>query len=1279
MNKRAILPIAAAIAVLCTAFAFTACGDADGGNEEPPVPQVKTYTVSYDGAGGAGAPEAETVEENTEITVADGIEKTGYTFGGWSYAENTYSPGDKYTVTADTTFTAIWDANTYTVKFDGNGGRGEMESLSLTYDVETTLPVCEYMLGAAEFKGWATTASGEVEYTDGQGVKNLSSTDGDEITLYAVWDIPEPIGFSQAEYFYDKAAGCDLELPLTLNGSDIYIVEINDVALGDGLWSYDDTKKTLVISEDYMILSEKGEYEIKLVTDSDSDNIASCKLTIENTVFTAFDTATTKTLDYGKDTAVAFDITGEVTVKSLYCSDIQVPEEMYSFAGGKLAVSAEWIVKFVDGAEFKVLLSNNDIYGFTIKNNTLFYTDYDVTTIHNETLSNTGHNPMYQYYDNVSIVDAPQESGMTGKVLKITPNTAEVTYNCNGYITLASDGMDSTWRKGGFKRGKYYAVGFDYYTVGTSVGEFVYKASEFYGDHKKPYCRELLLGAGNDNKLHRFYDVIPYSEIEGTGLMLWAKFIGGGGEVYVDNFRIIELDEILTVTARDYQYESGTDYEMTIVDAGLPYELYIGSEQLEFVKESDGTVTIAAATMDKFEIGYNTVRAVTELYDTEFTVRVVDDRRAELTETVGNFSYYGGENLKLKGNFDMTSVVSMLQKAKFDNGGLPDWSMWNSDTTKEYKQYVSVTSGLDGNGYIEIDKEFLKKFYGTTEFTLTFSNGNSQDITVNSDALLVSNFDETNIVGYCNYNYPQEGEYHLNYGEVINSGFRGGSAEVKERGSGNKAFYVYDSVNCAARNVFTVKFHDHAWTLYRVHADESKLIRITFDYISTVEGAYFTTLKPATENYEENFYKEAQQVPVDGYIEVRQPLICDGQLHTFDSGWFTYNGELRMSMIKVPSFAAGENKFLMVDDYALTQISPPSATYEKGQSGECTIDLGGGIAVSEITYNGENYATSADGKITLDKTKLETLPFGTHKFMINSDIGALPLNVTVKGEGNVEITKTEYDYTFDTADLTLEGTVEGTTVASAVKKGSFLAKDFNGIDYQYDRSPAELDISNFVIENNRLIVKKALLDSLYLTTDITVDFANGQSVTIKINSNVRFFSDFDGTNLIHPLDCGNWYMTQDSAQMSIVEENGGHAIKYDPTKAALGHSQTSWVANKILIISTGWAGDGFYLKTMSSGEAVMSADKDYIITFDYKIVNAEGKTCEYYFESGNGDTENGEEKLTGTPGVFHTYTTRIVGGNARSATLGIGCYTPKGVEGCYIIVDNFRVTEVDKE
>lgn len=142
---------------------------------------------------------------------------TGYTFEGWTAAglntttakigdtnETTETWEDINTKTKATYFknlnsspngtvilTSNWIANNYTIKFNGNGStEGNMEDMSLTYGTEEQLTTNAFVRSGYTFAGWNTEADGSgSNYTNNQKVKNLTSTDGKTITLYAKWII----------------------------------------------------------------------------------------------------------------------------------------------------------------------------------------------------------------------------------------------------------------------------------------------------------------------------------------------------------------------------------------------------------------------------------------------------------------------------------------------------------------------------------------------------------------------------------------------------------------------------------------------------------------------------------------------------------------------------------------------------------------------------------------------------------------------------------------------------------------------------------------------------------------------------------------------------------------------------------------------------------------------------------------------------------------------------------------------------------------------------------
>jgi len=148
---------------------------------------ANTYTVTYDANGG------EVTTSNKEVTYdltygeLATPERTGYTFNGWYLGTNEITSSTVVNTSNNHTLIADWTANTYKITLDKNNGEGQEQIIQTAFDRNTLLPSKPYTRLGYTFKGWSTTATGEVEYVDGVNVTNIST--GDNVTLYAVWEI----------------------------------------------------------------------------------------------------------------------------------------------------------------------------------------------------------------------------------------------------------------------------------------------------------------------------------------------------------------------------------------------------------------------------------------------------------------------------------------------------------------------------------------------------------------------------------------------------------------------------------------------------------------------------------------------------------------------------------------------------------------------------------------------------------------------------------------------------------------------------------------------------------------------------------------------------------------------------------------------------------------------------------------------------------------------------------------------------------------------------------
>ena len=130
------------------------------------------------------------------VTVAE-----GYRFTGWTDVRGNAVGADTTLVPSRgsdgqwhyATYIANIEPIDYAIVFNGNGGEGEMESMTMDYDESAPLTENAFTRRGHSFKGWATEPEGEVVYADGEEVRNLTSEDGGAVMLYAVW---EPLTFT---------------------------------------------------------------------------------------------------------------------------------------------------------------------------------------------------------------------------------------------------------------------------------------------------------------------------------------------------------------------------------------------------------------------------------------------------------------------------------------------------------------------------------------------------------------------------------------------------------------------------------------------------------------------------------------------------------------------------------------------------------------------------------------------------------------------------------------------------------------------------------------------------------------------------------------------------------------------------------------------------------------------------------------------------------------------------------------------------------------------------
>jgi len=159
--------------------------------------EPNTYTVHYEKGNGTGAMDDRIFTYDTAANLdLCAFVKTGYSFLGWTTEEASTSPeyedgGSVLNLTTaqdgEIVMYALWTKNTYYVKFNANGGTGEMQLQRFTYDESSRLHENAFTRAGYKFGGWNTSPADTAVYENRASVINLTSMPNNEISLYAVW------------------------------------------------------------------------------------------------------------------------------------------------------------------------------------------------------------------------------------------------------------------------------------------------------------------------------------------------------------------------------------------------------------------------------------------------------------------------------------------------------------------------------------------------------------------------------------------------------------------------------------------------------------------------------------------------------------------------------------------------------------------------------------------------------------------------------------------------------------------------------------------------------------------------------------------------------------------------------------------------------------------------------------------------------------------------------------------------------------------------------------
>lgn len=1167
------------------------------------------YTVTFEAGEGSGtAPTVEDKEAGEIFALPDNpFVRDGYDFSGWSYGDEVYASGAEFTMPAENViFTAKWSAKS---------------------PADPTPP------------------------------------DDNPNPEPPVTGQP---AFSQSEYNYDRLGGEDLEIPLDLEDSNIYYVELDGETLWASDYSYDEETHCLVIKSEIILALGNGEFSVRVITDSPEADVAECTIIVDNSVKTTFDSVTTKEFRYGYDKGITFSVDfNGTTISSLKQGDYLVDASQYEQTAEGIFLKSSLLKNSCKEASYEMLLSNNDQYSFSVKNNIIFFTDYDRVTIHDTTSNNTGLNSLYQYSDNVEIVDSKE--GMEGRVLRFTPNTEDVLYDCHSIYTLRGSDFDATWYNVGYQSGKYYAFSFDYMTEGTSTGTF------FFGSRDTSWKFDLLLGAENDGVLHHFQGIASKEEIA-NGTWVRAFFKGAdGGCIYFDNFTVVELDSRPSVESGEYNMSG--DYSVECNLDGFDCDFYLNDVLINSYVSVEGSIlTIQAEALSDLEVGQYQLVLKTDLFEVSGNISVIDNRQCAIADPVVNYDANKAETVRLYGSFDEgVSLVSVKQLDKHYNGGYGDnWDFSQCDTEKNYASLLNVVSGLDNAGYIEISAAFADLFWGSTEFDLTFNTGKTIRMTLNSSVVLASNFDDVSILGYYDGSYAQE--------SPINSGMGGAVMNIAERSEGNKALFVTSTQNAHSegKSLFTMKFMPHVWDWVQVNTNENNQYRVTFTYKLTNfadREVYFYIMDKHESNVPNTFFGSGYEVvDVGGWNELRWYLIADGEEHVFDTGWFCNTSATcdlpRLMKVVLPDFSESSGKCVMVDDLRIFETSDAAyflsdlAEYQLGGEG-IVLNTQQTLISAKIDDVEVALAKTSSGYV-LDKAACNALSMGSHELVVIGERGTYKGSFNIIDNLQAELSETSKKIVRGQDGVSLSGVFDSSLSVVSVKRQGTLHWD-NTLTNTAVRSDGSLPTSYVTLSTDGITLSKALLDQVYGTMSYTVTLSNSKEISFSLTSNVMYFSNWDETYVQEETalesGSGNVASCQDTSMISIVDVGGNKKYKYVPTDATLGHSQGGFSGGRdngcLTFSNSNYTGEWWYFD-FPHVETV-------IVFFDYEIV-ADGKSPNYEFIYRDNAYQYHTVAITGNSGTFSV---ELPASTLERFYIHCSMSSKEEAEGTYMLIDNF--------
>ena len=205
---------------------------------------INRYTVSFNSAGGSSVG---SITENygTVVTQPNDPTRMGYTFAGWSPVVPETMPPSNITCVAH------WIPNRYTIRFNANGGTGEMGDLECFYDEASLesngLSVKYYDISSSGYSTWTQSEAAMKSYFDDKTPTILTNT--------LAWGVGLDAGFS-------NSTGSDGN-----NWVSSGMTRPNATCLFHGGYASSSKERFAVLLDGYLSVTDSGTYQLAAVAD----------------------------------------------------------------------------------------------------------------------------------------------------------------------------------------------------------------------------------------------------------------------------------------------------------------------------------------------------------------------------------------------------------------------------------------------------------------------------------------------------------------------------------------------------------------------------------------------------------------------------------------------------------------------------------------------------------------------------------------------------------------------------------------------------------------------------------------------------------------------------------------------------------------------------------------------------------------------------------------------------------------------------------------------------